>query len=75
MTTPFPANFILSLISLPFWGASFLMANTVLFALFLGIRLRLDRQQIALTWKMLGFKYVQLVLKNWWMKNLYIGLK
>ncbi|MGF1981273.1 MAG: hypothetical protein RMY30_037610 [Nostoc sp. CmiSLP01] len=51
------------------------MANTVLFALFLGIRLRLDRQQIALTWKMLGFKYVQLVLKNWWMKNLYIGLK
>ncbi|MBD2679624.1 MULTISPECIES: serine/threonine-protein kinase [Nostoc] len=57
MTTPFPANFILSLISLPFWGASFLMANTVLFALFLGIRLRLDRQKIALNWEIFGLKF------------------
>ncbi|MBF2059339.1 hypothetical protein [Fischerella thermalis] len=32
MLTPFPSNIPLALISLPFWGASFLMGNTVLFS-------------------------------------------
>jgi serine/threonine protein kinase len=57
MLTPFPGNIPLALISLPFWGASFLMGNTVLFALFLGIHLRLDQKQIALTWEILGLKF------------------
>ncbi|OKH54769.1 serine/threonine protein kinase [Calothrix sp. HK-06] len=56
MTIPFPANLILGIMSLPFWGASFLMGNTVLFALFLSIRLKLNRTQLALNWEILGFK-------------------
>ncbi|GAB1541915.1 serine/threonine-protein kinase [Scytonema sp. NUACC21] len=57
LAIPFPANLLLALVSLPFWGASFLMGNTVLFALFLSIRLQLNRQKIALTWEILGLKF------------------
>lgn len=57
MLTPFPSNIPLALISLPFWGASFLMGNTVLFALFLGIYLRVDQKHITLTWEILGWKF------------------
>lgn len=56
MTIPFPANLILGIMSLPFWGTSFLMGNTVLFALFLSIRLKLNRTQLALNWEILGLK-------------------
>ncbi len=33
------------------------MGNTVLFALFLGIYLRVDQKHITLTWEILGWKF------------------
>ncbi|MCX7594090.1 MAG: serine/threonine protein kinase [Fischerella sp.] len=57
LAAPFPANIPFALFSLPFWGAGLQMVYSVLSPLLKRIRLRLDRQQIAFTWEMLGLKF------------------
>mgnify|MGYP000371394074 CR=1 FL=1 len=55
--TPFPMNLFFVAFSLPFWGAGMSMILMILFALFGCTRLSLNRQQISLTYELLGFKY------------------
>jgi hypothetical protein len=57
LSAPFPLNLPFALFSLPFWGAGFFMISTLLMGLFGNIRLRLDHQQIALLYELLGFKF------------------
>ncbi len=54
---PFPVNIPFALFSLPFWGAGFFMVYTFLFHLFGRIRLRLNQEQIALSWELLTFQF------------------
>ncbi|BAZ29150.1 serine/threonine kinase [Cylindrospermum sp. NIES-4074] len=56
LAAPFPGNIPFALFSLPFWGAGFSMVYGLLSGLFGSIRLRIDRQHIAFTYKLLGFK-------------------
>ncbi|MFN6463660.1 MAG: serine/threonine protein kinase [Nostoc sp. DedVER02] len=56
LSAPFPANILFALFSLPFWGVGFFTINKLLYPLFGCIRLRLDREQIAFTTELLGFK-------------------
>ena len=56
--TPFfPINLLFALFSLPFWGSGIGMVLIILFALFGRVRLRLNQQQISLTYELFGFKY------------------
>ncbi len=57
LAAPFPVNIIFSLFSLPFWGAGFHLAYTLLFPLFKSTGLRLTKQQIAFTTKIFGFQF------------------
>lgn len=56
LSAPFPVNLPFALFSLPFWGAGGFMMYGFLFSIWGSIRLRLDRQKIALTYNLLGFK-------------------
>ncbi|MDZ7956748.1 MAG: serine/threonine-protein kinase [Aulosira sp. DedQUE10] len=56
LSAPFPINLPFALFSLPFWGAGGFMMYGFLFSIWGSIQLRLDRQQITLTHKLLGFK-------------------
>lgn len=53
---PFPVNIFLALFSLPFWGFGFFMVYSFLFPVLGNIRLRLDGQQVALIYELLGFQ-------------------
>ncbi|WP_375476347.1 serine/threonine protein kinase [uncultured Nostoc sp.] len=53
----FPANIPFALFSLPFWGVGFLMVYKFLFHLFGRICLRLNSEQIALTWELFSWKF------------------
>ncbi len=57
LLAPFPINLVLALFSLPFWGAGISMVGEILLSLFGRIRLRIDRQQVAKTYELFGFKY------------------
>ncbi len=57
LAAPFPANVPFALFSLPFWGAGFQMLYKILSPLFKSSRLRLDQEQIAFTWELLGWKF------------------
>jgi serine/threonine protein kinase len=57
LAAPIPVNIILSLFSLPFWGAGFHLASLLLFPLFKSTGLRLTKQQIAFTTKIFGFQF------------------
>jgi serine/threonine protein kinase len=54
---PFPMNLPFALFSLPFWGAGGFMMYGLLFTVWGSIRLRLDQQQVALTYELFGFKF------------------
>lgn len=57
LVAPFPYNILLSVFSLPFWGAGLQMLSLILFPLLRRSKLRLDRFQIRFTYSLLGFKY------------------
>jgi serine/threonine protein kinase len=57
LSAPFPVNIPFALFSLPFWGVGFFMVSQVVSTLFGSLRLRLDRQQIAFYFELLGFKF------------------
>lgn len=57
LSTPFPVNIPFALFSLPFWGAGFLMVYKFLFNLFGRICLRLNAEQIALSWELFAWKF------------------
>ncbi|MBG1263318.1 serine/threonine protein kinase [Nostoc commune] len=52
-----PVNIPVALLSLPFWGAGFRMVYKFLFNLFGRICLRLNAEQIALTWELFSWKF------------------
>ncbi|OUL30678.1 serine/threonine protein kinase [Nostoc sp. T09] len=56
LSAPFPMNLPFALFSLPFWGAGCFMMYGFLFTVWGSMRLRLDRQQVALTHELFGFK-------------------
>ncbi len=53
----FPVNIPLALLSLPFWGAGFMMVYKFLFHLFGSICLRLNPEQISLSWELFNWKF------------------
>ncbi|OUL17964.1 serine/threonine-protein kinase [Nostoc sp. 106C] len=57
LSAPFPMNLPFALFSLPFWGAGCFMMYGFLFTVWGSIRLRLDRQQVGLTYELFGFKF------------------
>ena len=57
LSAPFPVNIPFALFSLPFWGAGFVMAYKLLFHLFGRICLRLNPEQITLTWELFAWKF------------------
>ncbi|MBG1266478.1 serine/threonine protein kinase [Nostoc sp. WHI] len=57
LSAPFPVNIPFALFSLPFWGAGFLMVYKLLFNLFGRICLRLNSEQITLTWELFHWKF------------------
>ncbi|MEH2375287.1 serine/threonine protein kinase [Nostoc sp.] len=57
LSAPFPVNIPFALFSLPFWGAGFFMVYKFLFHLFGRICLRLNPEQITLTWKLFAWKF------------------
>ncbi|MEA5503493.1 serine/threonine-protein kinase [Halotia wernerae UHCC 0503] len=57
LSAPFPLKIPFALFSLPFWGAGSFMVYTLLFHLFGRIHLRLNQEQIALTWELFAFKF------------------
>ncbi len=57
LSAPFPVNIPFALFSLPFWSAGFVMVSKFLFHLFGCIRLRLNSEQIALTWELFSWKF------------------
>ena len=54
---PFPTNLLFGLFSLPFWGAGVRSVITILFTLFGRVRLRINHEQIALTYLLFSFEY------------------
>ncbi|MCC5630437.1 serine/threonine protein kinase [Nostoc sphaeroides] len=54
---PFPGNIPFALFSLPFWGAGFMMMYKFIFNLFGSIYLRLNPEQITLTWELFSWKF------------------
>ncbi|MEH1943500.1 MAG: serine/threonine-protein kinase [Nostoc sp.] len=57
LSAPFPANIPFALFSLPFWSAGFLMMYKFIFSLFGRICLRLNAEQIALSWELFSWKF------------------
>jgi serine/threonine protein kinase len=57
LSAPFPVNIPFALFSLPFWGAGFVMVYKFLFHLFGRICLRLNSEQIALSWELFAWKF------------------
>ncbi len=57
LSAPFPVNIPFALFSLPFWGAGFMMVYKFIFNLFGSIYLRLNPEQISLTWKLFRWKF------------------
>ncbi|WP_017651440.1 serine/threonine protein kinase [Fortiea contorta] len=57
LSAPFPVNLPFALFSLPFWGAGGFMLYGFLFNILGRTRLYVDRQQIDLTYELLGFKF------------------
>ncbi|MEH1865487.1 MAG: serine/threonine-protein kinase [Nostoc sp.] len=57
LSIPFPVNIPFALFSLPFWGAGFLMVYKLLFHLFGRICLRLNAEQITLSWELFSWKF------------------
>ncbi|MEH2236807.1 serine/threonine protein kinase [Nostoc sp.] len=57
LSAPFPVNIPFALFSLPFWGAGFFMVYKILFHLFGRICLRLNLEQITLTWELFPWKF------------------
>ncbi len=57
LSAPFPVNIPFALFSLPFWGAGFMMVYKLFFHLFGRICLRLNPEQIALTWELFAWKF------------------
>ncbi|MBN3868905.1 serine/threonine-protein kinase [Nostoc sp. JL33] len=57
LSAPFPINIPFAMFSLPFWGAGFVMVYKILFHLFGRICLRLNREQITLTWELFAGKF------------------
>ncbi|WP_138499547.1 serine/threonine protein kinase [Nostoc sp. PA-18-2419] len=57
LSAPFPVNIPFALFSLPFWGAGFLMVYKFLFHIFGRISLRLNSEQISLTWDLFAWKF------------------
>jgi serine/threonine protein kinase len=57
LSAPFPVNLPFALFSLPFWGAGGALLYGFFFSILGRTRLRIDRQQIDLTYDLLGFKF------------------
>ncbi|OYD96700.1 serine/threonine protein kinase [Nostoc sp. 'Peltigera membranacea cyanobiont' 210A] len=57
LSAPFPVNIPFALFSLPFWGAGFMMGYKFFFHLFGRICLRLNPEQITLTWELFAWKF------------------
>ncbi|PHM10382.1 serine/threonine protein kinase [Nostoc sp. 'Peltigera malacea cyanobiont' DB3992] len=57
LSAPFPVNIPFALFSLPFWGAGFMMVYKFFFHLFGRICLRLNPEQIAITWELFAWKF------------------
>ncbi|MCC5607306.1 serine/threonine protein kinase [Nostoc sp. CHAB 5834] len=57
LSAPFPANIPFALFSLPFWGAGSMMMYKFIFNLFGSICLRLNPEQITLTWELFSWKF------------------
>ncbi|AUB36834.1 Serine/threonine protein kinase [Nostoc flagelliforme CCNUN1] len=55
--TTFLTNIPFALFSLPFWGAGLMMMYKVIFNLFGSIYLRLNPEQITLTWELFSWKF------------------
>ncbi|MEH1870316.1 serine/threonine protein kinase [Nostoc sp.] len=53
----FPVNIPFALFSLPFWSAGFMMMYKFIFNLFGRICLRLNAEQIALSWELFSWKF------------------
>ncbi|MEH1808739.1 serine/threonine protein kinase [Nostoc sp.] len=56
LSAPFPVNIPFALFSLPFWGAGFMMVYKFFFHFFGRICLRLNPEQITLTWELFAWK-------------------
>jgi hypothetical protein len=56
LSAPFPANIPFALFSLPFWGVGFSIIYGILSGLFGSVKLRIDKQQIALIQKLWAWK-------------------
>jgi hypothetical protein len=57
LSAPFPANIPFALFSLPFWAAGCSMVYKFIFNLFGRICLRLNAEQISLTWELFSWKF------------------
>ncbi|MCC5655527.1 serine/threonine protein kinase [Nostoc sp. XA010] len=57
LSAPFPANIPFALFSLPFWAAGCSMVYKFIFNLFGRICLRLNAEQITLTWELFSWKF------------------
>ncbi|AVH70190.1 serine/threonine protein kinase [Nostoc sp. 'Lobaria pulmonaria (5183) cyanobiont'] len=57
LSAPFPVNIPFALFSIPFWGAGFMMMYKFIFNLFGSIYLRLNPEQITLTWELFSWKF------------------
>ncbi|MEH2445159.1 MAG: serine/threonine-protein kinase [Nostoc sp.] len=57
LSAPFPTNIPIALFSLPFWIAGFRMVYKFFFSLFGRICLRLNAEQIALSWELFSWKF------------------
>lgn len=56
-TAPFPINILFSLFSIPFWMAGMAIALRVILFLFTTAKLKIDSQEISLTYECGAFKY------------------
>ena len=54
---PFPINIFFALFSIPFWGAGLTMILGIILLIFVKTRLRIDSQEISLTYEWGKFKY------------------
>jgi serine/threonine protein kinase len=57
LSAPFPMSLPFALFSLPFWAAGAFLMYGFLFTIWGRIRLRLDQQQVALTYELLAWKF------------------
>ncbi|MBE9107678.1 serine/threonine protein kinase, partial [Nostoc cf. edaphicum LEGE 07299] len=57
LSAPFPVNIPFALFSLPFWGAGLMMVYKFFFHFFGRICLRLNPEQISLTWELFAWKF------------------